>query len=97
MTNYWDRIRDVYASLPDTMPPQERWQKAYYQMEEEMGTYKEPGLPPSFDPPARTPKEFAAQYAEAIVHMIATHGSHLELPKNFMDNWRKAEEKEKMG
>lgn len=94
---YWDKIRDLYASLPDTLSPAERWTQAYRKMEEELGTYKEPGNPPSFDPPAQTPQEFAAQYAEAITHMMATHASHLELPKHFMDNWLKAEKKEKEG
>lgn len=91
MELYWSRLLDIYHSLPETLLPRERWQQSYRRMEEELGTYKEPGNPPDFDNPvASLPQEFASQYAEAITHMMATHSNHLELPKHFMERWHKA-------
>lgn len=94
---YWSRLRDVYNSLPEDMLPAARWKQAYQQVQEEMGIYQEPGDPPSFDPPAQTPQQFAAQYADAVYHMMATHTSHLVLPANFANNWHQAILKENAG
>lgn len=95
MDPYWGRLLDIYNSLSETLDVADRWRQAYRQIREEKGTYREPGLPPSFDPPAQTLQEFAEQYAEAMVHMNATLSSHLELPKDFMTRWLKAEDKAK--
>lgn len=88
---YWVQILSVYASLPDDLPPRERWGQAYQAMQQELGTYREPGTPPSFDSPvASLPQEFAEQYAAAVDYMMAAHSTRLQLPTHFMERWNKA-------
>jgi hypothetical protein len=37
-------------------------------------------------------RQFVRQYAQAIDHMMAVKATHLDLPKNFMDNWLQAQQ-----
>lgn len=95
MDSYYARLLDIYNSSANhtiTSVP-DRWKQAYIQIKQEMGmeSYEGEPIPPTFDPPATNPKEFAAQYAEAVVHMMAINATQVRLPNNFMDNWRKAE------
>ena len=94
MDPYWAKLRSIYATLPDTIPVIERWELAYVRLTRSSFEEGEP-TPPTFDPPAITPQDFAAQYAQALTHMASINGTHAVLPKNFMENWRKAEEAQK--
>lgn len=89
---YWGELRDVYDSLDANLLPADRWHAAYTTMLERQGEFREPGDAPTFDPPARSPQEFTAQYAQAISHMMAIRSNFLYLPENFMGLWRRAQD-----
>lgn len=97
MDPYWAKLLDTYATFPDSLRAGARWILAYKQMKREVGleTFEGELMPPAFDPPAITPQDFAGQYAQALAHMVSIDGTHAVLPKNFMENWRKAEEAQK--
>jgi hypothetical protein len=97
MDPYWGRLLDIYASLSSVIPTDARWKQAYKQTKRGMGLEVDEGetMSPTFDPPATTPQEFAGQYAQAIAHMVSVDGTHAVLPKNFVENWLRAERNQK--
>jgi hypothetical protein len=95
MDQYWARLRNTYQSLEESSTVSDRWKTAYARLNGFED--QEPVIAPTFSPSATTPQQFIVQYSEAIGHLAATKSPRLVLPKNFMENWRKAEDQTKKG